>query len=897
MPRRTSIRAPRRPSRPPLALALLQASLLAATLDDLVIDTSRRALAVVRLEGVGLALLPEAQEAQWLAALERYIEQYPDPVMRLTSSYPQPLDDYLAALREAPDEAPPSPGLAEKRERVAAALEAAAAAAGARLFADYWVLVYSPTRRPGEHKDPLLRGRPRAAALSWHPSETWVQGARQELARRCRFLEAALASANLRARRVTGAELAGVIESAWGTAFYEAPPARAAEEAPLAEGQVQVERTWVRTPSGYMRARLLAEVGEVLSPEALRGLAARPGRRVLQFWARVPLQQAKRVLKMNRTIQATMRSLRQRREVADLDALREEQQTEHARSRLSYQGVHLFRYRALVQQWAPTLAELEARCEALALEVQEQGQVQLVDAPYQQEQALLSGLPAAWCLVDGPERALDAACLARLAWPGPRAELRPRGVWLGVALPGQQIWTLDPLDPEDLANPVIELLGVMGSGKSMTQKWILTQLVYQGRAAFLVNSARLPNGAGEYDALVEELGGVVLRLGGGSGVRLNPLQLLVTSDTPGDPFVESESQFLAWLDALLREPLRDEERVVAGRAYRRAQAQAGIFPERPATWQQPAPVLGDFLAALLAEPGEAVFAGRDRQDAARLAYKLSRFSQGPAAQLFQQRESLPLFGARVVCFDLADVPEELRRACFQQVLALIRRLTVQYAQHGGSVVLLDESHLLLEDEQSASRLADLVRQSRKQQRLILFTNHTSADSTATRAAQLVHDTAGATLVFRLTPQDDATVHNLHLTPQEVALVTRRGRPEGECLLMTNQGHWLLQVLVPPYWYRLFTTRPREVLRQDAARLEAAHAKERHAAPAARLLAEADAARQGAAPLTFPGARRVPAAWRTQHPSARRSPLALDLWPEDEEEAELTAEEVDDGDPA
>jgi hypothetical protein len=796
----------------------LRDQLLAHLQDDLVLDTAGRFHAVVNLTGAGDSLIPEVEEADWLEALAGYLERCAGAVMRITFSYAQPLDRYSDWLsQQSTARRLTSPRQAEQLLTLGSTMQEAVRLGQARLFADYLVLTYVPA---------VLGRRADAAPKRARPSAAWLKlqlrhaaRAREELHRRCTQLQAALGRADVVPRRVSGDELEALVESAWGTAFAELP---AHEREEVLEETVQVRKDWVRTPYGYVRSYLVQEVGDFLLPETMQALARGEGRRLLQFWQQVPLHQAKTVLKFNRTIQATTRQLWARREVADLDALRDEQKTESERGKLSFQGTHLFRYQAILQQWAPTLEELEARSAALELELLTAGQLQVTRAVFQQEHALLSGLPVAWYLADGPERALDASCLARLAWPGPRDTLAKQGVWMGMTLPGRQLTVLDVLA---LSNPVVELIGTMGSGKSMTQKWLVTQLVYQGYPAYLVNSAHLANGRGEYQDLVEqELGGMVVRLGRGSGVSFNPLQLIVPEAEGGeDPFLEGKSQLLAWLEALLHVPLSRIERVAAGRAYLRAMRQAGIEPEDPATWHLPSPTLRDFCAALRAEPGEASLQGADREAALLLAYLLSEHCTGPSARLFKPTEQLPLSAAQVVCFDLADVPEDLRAACFQQVLSLIRRLTARQARHGGSVVLLDESHLLLQDEQSAHLLETLVRDSRKLRRLILYTVHTTGDSVANKAAEVAHATAGAKLVFRINPEDEATPANLHLSPLETQLVTRLGRPDGECLLLTPTGHSLLQVLVPPPWYSLLTSKPAEVLAQAERRGEASAA--------------------------------------------------------------------------
>jgi hypothetical protein len=199
--------------------------------------------------------------------------------------------------------------------------------------------------------------------------------------------------------------------------------------------------------------------------------------------------------------------------------------------------------------------------------------------------------------------------------------------------------------------------------------------------------------------------------------------------------------------------------------------------------------------------------------ARKIAIALKPFALGVYASLFNRPDQLQLTNEQLVCFDVYDVPDRLRLPFIHQLLAFIQRQTLRRYRLRGSVIVLDEGHLLLHDERSARILEHLVRNGRKAGQLMLFTQHTHSDSQRNRSAQLAHKTAGATLVFRINRQDVATLDDLHLSELEKQIVVEQN--EGECLLVAPNAHLRLKILIPPAWYPRFTTKPREVLEQQA----------------------------------------------------------------------------------
>ncbi len=809
-------------------------SAIASVGRDYVLDTEGRYSTVLRLRGSDVGVVDEQVLGGRLKTLAEYLQRTPGLVQRISSSYLQPLDLYLAYLTGcAVVMVEYAPHLVESLHELSMFMEEARERFQARLGNEYWVVTYSPSSNL-----PLLGGQSRnrssaaqrqvKAQDEEEPTSGGLRGRWQrmqqaartralaELDEHCALLISTLQRAEIQAERLQGQAMAALFAASWGRSL--APPSDEGGEndfSPTAlealirtpPGEVELTSRWARTSDGgYVRSWYIRDFGDRLSSGLVSRLAQLPGVRVLQYCEQVPPTEARRVLRINRTISTSEQYLRPQRDVPDYDWAAKVQSNDEVRAGISFRGDAVFRYRGLIQQWASSEEELEERSQALLLDLQDHAQLVAHQATFRQDEALVSGLPLGHCRLRKPERNMNADSLACLFYPGPRDPLQPEGVWLGMALPSRLMVTMNLFK---LQNPVVELVGIMGSGKSMTQKFLLTQLIAQGYPGFVLDGAR------EYISTVEALQGRVVRLGSVHGPGFNPVHFDPLDESEeGDPFIVGQALFLDWVEAALH-PLSDVEKTVMGEAYMRTLDNKGIRRDDRTTWEQPRPLLADVYAALFEEPGDQEMGYDNPQVVARrLALALKPFALGVYAPLFNRPDQFVLGNEQLICFDVYDVPDRLRLAFVHQLLAFIQRQTLRRYRYLGSVVVLDEGHLLLHDERSAQILEHLVRNGRKAGQLMMFTQHTHTDSQRNRSAQLAHKTAGATLVFRINRQDVATLEDLHLSELEKQIVVEQG--EGECLLVAPSGHIQLKVLIPPAWYARFTTKPAEVLSQQAA---------------------------------------------------------------------------------
>jgi type IV secretory pathway VirB4 component len=105
------------------------------------------------------------------------------------------------------------------------------------------------------------------------------------------------------------------------------------------------------------------------------------------------------------------------------------------------------------------------------------------------------------------------------------------GVPVGADVLGSGVFCFDPwamYEAGALTNPNVVLAGVIGQGKSSLAKSLALRSIAAGRAVYVPGDPK-----GEWVVVADAVGGTVLRLGGGSSTRLNPLDVTASDEDSG----------------------------------------------------------------------------------------------------------------------------------------------------------------------------------------------------------------------------------------------------------------------------------------------------------------------------------------------------------------------------
>lgn len=399
----------------------------------------------------------------------------------------------------------------------------------------------------------------------------------------------------------------------------------------------------------------------------------------------------------------------------------------------------------------------------------------------------------------GRGQAMTTAALAA-AYPVAGGDGSGAGVVLGVERAGGG---LAELLLHGGPNRNLVVLGPSGGGKSYAVKAALLQ------ARLLNTTIWVVDREGEYAALTAALGGTTVRLAPGLGAGLNPLALPPASPDDDDesdaaPIAERVAVITALLGLLIGEggQLSVHEQAAVDEVVRATYAAGGVTAE-PATWSQP-PTLVNLQRRLT--QGDAM-----RQS---LALRLARITDGAYAGLLAGHQAAAAPDARLVRWDLRDLPADLTAAA----LLLLADAVWSAARRrpADRLLVIDEAWQLIAHPAGGRFLADLARRARKHALGLWVISQDVRDLLADTHGRAIAANAATALLL---PQNERTIEPIAtafgLGEGERALLL--SAQVGEALLVAGRQRQAVRVLVAPDLAALITTDPAVLVERARAR--------------------------------------------------------------------------------
>lgn len=261
------------------------------------------------------------------------------------------------------------------------------------------------------------------------------------------------------------------------------------------------------------------------------------------------------------------------------------------------------------------------------------------------------------------------------------------GIWFGQnAITNNLILC----NKEKLMNPNAFQLGVPGSGKSFLTK---EQIVFLALATD--DDIIICDPEGEYSLLVKELGGEVIQIAAGSSNHINALDMSEGYGDSGNP-VGDKSQFIMSLfEQLDRDGINPTERSIIDRCV------ALVFQDYYHT--KKIPTLITLREKLLEQP---------ELEARSLALKLELFTDG-TLDAFAHETNVNT-SSRIVSYDIFKLGKQLKTMGLLVITdAIINRVNDNWRKGKRTHIILDEFHVVFENEESASFFNSAWRQFRK----------------------------------------------------------------------------------------------------------------------------------------------------------------------------------------
>ena len=461
---------------------------------------------------------------------------------------------------------------------------------------------------------------------------------------------------------------------------------------------------------------------------------------------------------------------------------------------LQSQNERMFLVTFLVLNTGRTEQELETNI-FQASSIAQKHNCNLCRLDYQQEQGLMSSLPLAENQIE-IQRGLTTSSTA-IFIPFTTQELFQSGkesLYYGLNALSQN---LIMVDRKKLKNPNGLILGTPGSGKSFSAKREIAN-------SFLVtdDDIIICDPEAEYAALVRRFHGQVIQISPSSTQYINPMDINANYSEEDNPIALKADFILSLCELVVggKEGLQPVEKTVIDRCVHQIYNRYFNDP-RPENM----PLLEDLYNALLQQ---------EEKEAHHVATALEIYVKG-SLSLFNHRTNVDIEN-RLVCYDIKELGKQMKKIGMLVVQDQVwGRVTANRAAGKSTRYYMDEFHLLLKEEQTASYSVEIWKRFRKWGGIPTGITQNVKDLLSSYEVQNIFENSDFVYMLNQAAGDrQILAKQLNISPHQLSYVTHSG--EGEGLLFFGN------VILPfvdrfPQdleLYRIMTTKLGEVVPQN-----------------------------------------------------------------------------------
>ena len=426
--------------------------------------------------------------------------------------------------------------------------------------------------------------------------------------------------------------------------------------------------------------------------------------------------------------------------------------------------------------------------------IAQQHNCNLVRLDFQQEEGLMSCLPLGYNQID-IQRGLTTSSAA-IFIPFTTQELfqsSKEALYCGLNALSNNIIMVDR---KLLKNPNGLILGTPGSGKSFSAKREISNV-------FLVtdDDIIICDPEAEYGALVEHLGGQVIKISPVSQDYINPMDLNLNYSEDENPLTLKSDFILSLCELVVggKEGLQPVEKTIIDRCVRMVYRDYLQYPT-----PENMPILEDLYNELLKQ---------DEKEAKYLATALEIYVTG-SLNVFNHRTNVDI-KSRVVSYDIKELGKQLKKIGMLIVQDQVwNRVTVNREAHKSTRYYIDEMHLLLKEEQTAAYTVEIWKRFRKWGGIPTGITQNVKDLLSSREIENIFENSDYIYMLNQAAGDrQILAKQLNISQYQLSYVTSSGEGEGLLFYGSTIIPFFDRFPKDTMLYRIMTTKPQEQLRE------------------------------------------------------------------------------------